>query len=315
MKFKTKFFIIILLFLAGAFVIYHFSKEESVFSFDFSAKQNKNDPELERIVSTNLNGTKGKFAVYIEELEATHSAKRTPENPRKYVLNEKESFPTASLYKLVLLAVAMKEIESGGLKLEDTISGSKSNLTAKFGSVDFGYEDFPENFEFSVEEILERIGRISDNFAAIMLTEKLRESSDPLLSMARELGMVNTSFNSATAEPNTTASDIALFFKKLYLGEVVSKSASAKIMEILALSNINDRIPANLGDDVQVIHKTGELSKVRHDAGLIFPPYNPNYPSNPYLIVLLSKDLEFEDEGIETLAKISKGVWDYFQGK
>lgn len=304
MKSKTKFFIIFLLFLC-IFVVYHFFRQSSFYYFDFGKTQNntiKNDQELANIIQKNLAGINGHFAVYIEELPSSPSATLT--NARKYALNANESFPTASLYKLVLLAAALKEVELGGLKLEDPITGSKSDLTKKLGNLDFGYEDMPENIQFSVEEILERIGRISDNFVAIMLTEKLRSngSNDPLLLMAKELGMENTSFEGIT---NTTASDIALFFRKLYRGEVVSKSASAKIMEVLALSNINNRIPALLPEEVKVIHKTGELPLLRHDAGVVLA-------SHPYLIVLLSKDLEFEDDGVDTLAKISGDVYDYF---
>lgn len=319
MKPKTKFAVIVLLFLAGVFWVYHFSGSKSSVSFDFGKTQN--NPELEKIINANLSGKKGKFAVVVEELPASLSAQTSsgvssgsPEvslHPRKYVLNEKEFFPSASLYKLILLAAALQEIEAERLKPEDIIIGSKSNLTEKLGKLDFGYEDLPEKLEFSVEEIFERIGRISDNFAAIMLTEKLRKLSavDPLLSIAKELGMEKTSFNDF---PNTTAEDVALFFRKLYKGEVVSKSASEKIMEILELSKINDRLPANLPEGVKVVHKTGELPYLRHDAGLVFPSNFPRSPYHPYLIVLLSKDLEFEDEGVETLAKISQGVYDYF---
>ncbi|MDO8570698.1 MAG: serine hydrolase [Candidatus Daviesbacteria bacterium] len=394
MKFRIKFFIIVLLFLAGALVVYHFSKQSSIFSVEFENKV-QNDPGLEKIISTQLNGKKGTFAIFIEELEAT-SAGQTPEvnsvntktsgvegevlpgqtSPagqtpevksvntktsgvelRKYALNENEFFPSASLYKLILLASVMKEIEASRLKLEDTITGSKTDLTNRLGSLDFGYEDMPENLEFSVKEILERIGRISDNFASIMLTDKLRSldklsviparfdeasarrakagiqenknwipghgsaslttgarddnGDDPLVQMAKELGMENTSFDLADIGPTTTASDIALYFRKLYKGEIVSKVVSDKIIGILALNQINDRIPAKLPENVNVIHKTGELALIRHDAGLVFPNL-PNSPNHPYLIILLSKDLEFEDDGVETLANISKGVWDYF---
>lgn len=307
--------------------------------FTFEFNKTRNDTELERIISTKVRGTEGDFAVYIETI-ATASA-----NPKqKYALNELEPFPAASLYKLILLAAVLKEVESGSLSYEDKVTSTKSHLADVLGGVDFGYEEAPENIKYSVDEALTRVGRISDNFAAIMLSEKLRSttggkgttgttglnprdprdtrdtstprdtfSKDPLVQMAKDLGMNNTSFDSDPIK--TTASDIAVFFKALYEGRVVSPEVSEKIVGYLSLSQLNNRIPAGVPEGVRVVHKTGELSRIRHDAGIVFPPNNPDHPENPYIIVLLSKDLKYEDAGIKVLAEISKEVYNYFSQK
>lgn len=296
---RTKLGIITLFFLALLVIVARFVDTPAEILGEEKAQ---NNTELEKIVNAKLSKTEGHFAVYIESL-ATPSGKIVP----KFALNEGGSFPAASLYKLVLLAAVFKETEAGGWTLEDIIIASRAHLKEVLGALDFGYEDAPEKIEYSVAEALERVGRISDNFAAIMLTEKLREGSkgkDPLLQMASELGMKNTTFDGM---PNTTASDIAVFFKKLYWGEVVSPQVSSAIIKYLSLSKINDRIPAGISEGVKIVHKTGEMARLRHDAGIV-------YGANPYLIVLLSKDLRYEDEGVETLAEISKEVFNYFQG-
>lgn len=294
---RTKLGIITLFFLALLVIIARFFNSGPDVLGEEKAR---NNAELEGIIDAELSGTEGHFAIYIESL-ATPSGKIVP----KFALNEGESFPAASLYKLVLLAAVFKEIEAGGWKLEDRIIASRAHLKEVLGALDFGYEDAPEKIEYSVAEALERVGRISDNFAAIMLTEKLREGSkekDPLLQMASELGMKSTTFDGM---PNTTASDIAVFFKKLYWGEVVSPQVSSAIIKYLSLSKINNRIPAGISEGVKIVHKTGEMARLRHDAGVV-------YGANPYLMVLLSKDLRYEDEGVGVLAEISGKVWRYF---
>lgn len=258
-----------------------------------------------KVVQKSLQGKKGTFAVYIEDLGSRE----------KYGLNENQTFPAASLYKLVLMALVLKETEKGGLKLDDTVSSTKSHLREVLGGDDFGYEGAPEDLEYTVEEALTRVGSISDNFAAIMLTEKIRSARnpgqvDPLAGMAYELGMKNTNF--ASEPSSTTALDIALYFKALYDGQIISKQSSEKISDLLGKSKINDRIPAKLPFSTRVVHKTGELPRVRHDAGIIYPP---NFPNSPYLLVLLSQDLQFEDTGVETLAQLSKDIYDYFQAE
>lgn len=278
------------------------------FFFDFSSKNLKESEGLKKVVEESLAGKKGTFAVYIEELAATASAK--PEKREKYSLLPDEPFPAASLYKLVLLAAVLKEVERGRISLGETLSGTKTHLSEVYGGVDFGYKDAPEGIGMSVKEALERVGRISDNFAAIMLADRLRQIPQPdgeeglLVLMAKDLGMNQTDF---MVDPIIiTAADTGEFFRALYEDKVVSASASQQIKNLLALSQINDRIPAKLPEEIKVIHKTGELSHLRHDAGIVF------LPEHPYIIVILTKDLEFEDEGIETLAKISKDVYEYF---
>ncbi|OGX06684.1 MAG: hypothetical protein A2Z88_07270 [Omnitrophica WOR_2 bacterium GWA2_47_8] len=274
------------------------------FHFQFASKK-EDDSELETIVERNLDGVWGDFAIYIESLAPDSGTE-------KYTYNEVELFPTASLYKLILLAAVLKEIENGSINYEDTLNGTKTHLAQVMGGVDYGYEEAPENIRYSVDEALVRVGRISDNFAAIMLTEKLRAvgKNRLLVKMASDLGMNQTDFGlSGDEQVVTTASDIAAFFRLLYEGRVVSRDASDKISGYLSLSKINDRVPAGLPEGIKVVHKTGELSRVRHDAGIVY------LEDAPYILVMLSKDLPFEDDGIEVLAQISRDVYGYFSTK
>lgn len=271
------------------------------FNFSDTFKFEFENEALKKIVADDLQNKEGTYAVYVESLQSEE----------KYGFNNKENFPAASLYKLILLAAVFKEIEAGDLTAETTVSNTKSHLSDVLGGVDFGYEDSPEEINYSVDEALTRVATISDNFAAIMLTEKLRAlrvnrntDNKLLVQIAQDLGMVNTSFD--TDPIITTASDIAVYFKHLYKGEVVSSAASEQIIDLLSQSKINNRIPAKLPEGVKVAHKTGELARIRHDAGLVY------LENNPYVIVLLSKDLKYEDDGVDTLAQLSKDIYDYF---
>lgn len=94
--------------------------------------------------------------------------------------------------------------------------------------------------------------------------------------------------------------------KKLYIGEIVSFESSEQIIALLEKAQSNDRIPAKLPKNIRIAHKTGELPQVRNDAGIVF------LLGNPYLIVLMSKNVRGEDAAIENLAQVSKIVYDYY---
>jgi len=67
-------------------------------------------------------------------------------------------------------------------------------------------------------------------------------------------------------------------------------------------------IPAGLPDEVEVAHKTGWITGVQHDAGLIILP-----DGRKYVLVLLSKDISDRERVVETFAGISRVVYEYVQ--
>jgi beta-lactamase class A len=280
------------------------------------------DEKVGAIIQHDLQGKDGHYAVYVEDLSTGDH----------YGVNASEILPSASLYKVFLLAAVAKQIEQGKLQLDTPLKADKSHLVDLFGDVDFGYEDVPDNIEYTVAEAVERVGRVSDNFAALMLAEQVGWGS--VQSMANQLGAEHTTIKSPIS---TTAVDIAEAFKSLYLvttadprlsNPPLGNQSAQFVLDMLALNQINDRIPAKLPEEVKIsqkqgteqssqeemkplkiIHKTGELPHIRHDAGIVF------LDTHPYVVVLMGTDLPYEDDGVETLAQISKDIFDYYNSK
>lgn len=261
----------------------------------FSREWNFNfaDSNLGPIVAKNLANTEGTYAVVIEGLT----------NKERFNYHESEIFPAASLYKLFVLATVLEEIEKGNLKETESIGATLKHLDEILGSRDYGYEEYAEDdtIGWPIKEAMTRIATFSDNYAALLLAEKV--GWNKITSQAQKIGANSTTFKSPIS---TTASDIALFLRKLYQKEIISPTVSDKIIKLLSRSQINNRIPTKLPEDLVIAHKTGELAKVRHDAGIVF------LEGKPYLIVLMSKDVIHEDDAVETQAQISKDVYEYF---
>nr|MBP6620233.1 serine hydrolase [Leadbetterella sp.] len=78
------------------------------------------------------------------------------------------------------------------------------------------------------------------------------------------------------------------------------------MMNILFDQKFNEIIPAKLPKSVKVAHKTGSITGVQHDSGIVFLP-----DGRKYVLILLSKNLKNADEGVKTLAQISKLIYDY----
>lgn len=253
------------------------------------------DNKLQSKVEAYLADKDGEYAIYVMDLK--------PEGKRNICIRCSEPFEAASLYKLFLMDAVYQAVYGGKLTMDSEISAKMSHLKEVYGDVDFGYEDFSDDeiIVYTVGEALERVASISDNFAAIMLAEKIGWGT--IQNAADEIGATQTSIKSPIT---TSARDIGTLFEKLYKGEIVSLESSEKILDTLTKSKLNNRIPALLPEDIKIAHKTGELAGVRNDAGVVF------LNANPYVIVIMSKDLRGEDDGVENLAQISKIIYDYY---
>jgi beta-lactamase class A len=84
------------------------------------------------------------------------------------------------------------------------------------------------------------------------------------------------------------------------------------MLEILHDQEYSDGIPAGLPSEARVANKTGEISTVMHDAGVVFLPAR-----DPYVVVILS---EWAGEGSAgprrgLIATISRLVLEHLTGE
>jgi len=106
-----------------------------------------------------------------------------------------------------------------------------------------------------------------------------------------------------------TAYDLMIIFDHLAKGTVVNKAACDSMIQILMHQQLREKIPAKLPADVKVANKTGSITRISHDSGIIFLPNG-----RKYVLVLLSKGIDDENSANETLANVSRIIYDYVTG-
>ena len=106
-----------------------------------------------------------------------------------------------------------------------------------------------------------------------------------------------------------TANGLAELLRGIAEGTAVSESASAEMLEILHDQRFVSGIPAGLPDGTRVANKTGEISTVVHDAGVVYLPER-----DPYVVVVLTQWAQDGDTGRrrKLIAGISKLVLEEF---
>ena len=99
--------------------------------------------------------------------------------------------------------------------------------------------------------------------------------------------------------------DMVRLLEMLYRGDLLSKPSTAAVMDILERQQAVTIIPYGLPPGTRVAHKTGGVTGVRCDVGIVFAP------SGPYAIALMAKQVTDPKEIDRALAAVSKAVYDH----
>jgi len=270
---------------------------------------------LQSDIEKELSGKKGTFAVAFKDLKTG----------RHINIKDKETFHAASTMKTPVMIEVYKQAGEGKFSLNDSIE-----LKNEFKSIVDGSSFSLDSTDDSEFELYKHIGEkrtiaallyqmiiVSSNFATNLIIQKV--GAENVTQSMRELGAKdiqvlrgvedNKAFEKGLIN-TTTAHDLALIFEKIAKGEAVSAEASQAMINILLDQKFNEIIPALLPPGVKVAHKTGSITHVHHDSGIVILP-----DGRKYVLVLLSKDWEDEKQTIQTMANISLLVYKYVTGK
>ncbi|HEU0054066.1 MAG TPA: serine hydrolase [Longimicrobium sp.] len=102
----------------------------------------------------------------------------------------------------------------------------------------------------------------------------------------------------------TTAYGLMRVMEAVATGRASSERSSHEMMEILARQEFTDMIPAGVPPGTRVASKTGNITRIQHDAAIVVPPNHP-----PYVLVVLTRG--FADAGAAKAAgrEISRAVY------
>ena len=208
-------------------------------------------------------------------------------------------FHAASTIKLAVLVGVYGEIARGGLTADAPV-----HVRNKFASIVEG-RPFTLNLDFEpTPEVAKKLGRTmtvrelayhmittSSNFATNLLIDvvgigniqrALEELKIEGVVMLR--GVQDEAAFQAGLNNRVTASGLVKLLRMIAEGRAWSPEICAQMLEILLDQRAKSGIPAGLPGDVHVAHKTGNISTVHHDAGIIYMGNR-----NPYYLVILTQ--------------------------
>lgn len=240
---------------------------------------------------------------------------------QEFLMNAHESFHAASTMKTAILIETFRQAAQHKFSLTDSIlienkfksivdgsafsldssNDSEKDLYTRIGTKlpiqNLLYRMITESSNFATDLIVELVGAENANKTMHALGAKdikvLRGVED---NKAYDLGLNNT----------VTANDLMVIFEHIANGTVVNKKACDAMIKILMDQHFREKIPAKLPADVKTATKSGSIDKISHDSGIVFLP-----DGRKYVVVLLSRGIEDEKSADETLANVSRIIYDH----
>lgn len=164
---------------------------------------------------------------------------------------------------------------------------------------------------FTLREILTLMIIVSDNEATNILIRML--GMDSVNRMASELGlkeaclgrlMMDSEAKKQGRDNYICADDMTEIFRQIYAGQCVGEEESRLMMDILKRQQQGGRLQLYLPEEIETAHKCGDLDALENDGGIIF------LPGRPYILTVLTSEMESNKEGREVIGHISRIVFD-----
>ena len=106
-----------------------------------------------------------------------------------------------------------------------------------------------------------------------------------------------------------TANGLVALLRLIAEERAYSPELSREMLDILHQQEFKKGIPARLPRDVRVAHKTGDISTVAHDAGVVYAPGR-----KPYVVAILTEWRADAGSRSPTIASISHAVYEQLRG-
>jgi beta-lactamase class A len=258
-----------------------------------------------------LSTQKGTFAVAFKNLSTG----------KELLINEKENFHAASTMKTPVMIEVFKQVSEGKFSLTDSIlikNEFRSIVDSSLYSLDSADDSETEIYRHIGEkrrlyDLMYQMIIASSNLSTNLIidlvdakkvTQTMRKMDAKKIMVLR--GVEDNKAYQKGLNNTTTAHDLMLIFQKIAEGKTVDKKSSDEMINILLNQQHNEIIPAELPKGVKVAHKTGSITGVHHDSGIVFLP-----DGRKYVLVLLSKDLQDENAAVKAMAQVSRIIYDF----
>lgn len=237
--------------------------------------------------------------------------------------NADQYFHAASTMKLAVLLGVFREVDRGDLQLDAPVQ-----IRNRFTSIvnrepfmlELGRDADPDVYghlgkTLTVRELAYWMIIKSSNLATNLLVDvvgiaKIQQALDELeIDGVKVLrGVEDQRAFDAGLNNEVTANGLLKLLRLIADGKAYSQSSCDEMLEILLDQQFRSGIPAGLPKAARVAHKTGNISTVHHDAGIVYLDGR-----KPYVLVILTSFPAEQGRGT-AVAEVSRDIFHSLAG-
>ena len=240
-------------------------------------------------------------------------AMRTLDSRDEVLIDPDGVFHAASTMKVPVMIELFKQAKAHTLSLDDPLPIRNEFHSIVDGSV-YTLSDGDDSDKaiyaaagtsMPLRQLCEAMITVSSNFAANLLIEKLgataiQHTVEGLGAGGMRVlrGVEDQKAFDKGLNNSTTARGLLTLFDRLAHGTAVDPASDAAMLEVLKRQKFNEGIPAGLPPGTPVAHKTGTITRIHHDAGIV-------YARRPYVLVVLTRGFADEKASDLVIARLS----------
>ena len=257
-------------------------------------------------------------------LEALGIAFYDCETTLQWAYNADAPFHAASTMKLAVLLAVFRQITRGEISGDAPV-----HVRNKFTSIvdrrpymlDVSRDAAPELYAhlgrtMTVDQLAYQMITASSNFATNLLVDvvgvnviqrALHELGIEGIKVIR--GVEDQAAFEAGLNNEVTAHGLLKLLRLISDGKAYSPEASERMLQILLDQRYKSGIPAGLPEATRVAHKSGNISTVHHDAGIVFLEGR-----QPYVLVVLTQFDDVPSRSSTAVAEVSRDIFECLAG-
>ena len=266
---------------------------------------------LESSLPQILKSHRGKVAVAVKHLKTK----------AQFQYRATEPMPTASLIKLPVMIEVYRQAATGKIDLDSMVTLRAEDKVPGSGILS---PHFSAGTQISLRDAIRLMIAYSDNTATNLVLDRIGIKS--IAETMETLGLSNTKIHAKVFRRETsvfperskrfglgssTAGEMVALLEQLHHGKFGGKEATNEMIEHLLHCQDKTRFARFLPADTKIAHKTGAVSKVRCDAGII---YSPSGPIALCVLTAENVDRRWVDDnaGNRLCARVAKVVFEHF---
>jgi beta-lactamase class A len=227
----------------------------------------------------------------------------------------------ASTMKVPVMIQVFRDADAGLLTLDDSLAVTNSFPSLADGTpFSVSPADDSDTTLYgrvggpaAISELVELMITVSSNLATNVLMQQV--GAERVTATMRALGadsievlrgVEDGKAYAAGLSNTTTARDLGLIAAAIAEGRAASTIACRQMEAVMSRQRFRSAIPAGLPRGAGVAHKTGEITRIHHDFGIVTAA-----DGTRYVLALMVRGLDSRDSSAALMADLSRIVYEY----